>query len=329
MWVEVKMLSKAVRRMLPHDACGGMTPKPSHDSPASIRMAEAMPKVMVTNTEHLTRPIDGPDVELTGVWVHAIWSESNPQPGGVSKFDVYYSRSEGGSDWTLPGLAADSKQSSLRARVDSDGNGDLHVVWEENSSPREILYISGTVGMTETVWSLPITLSTGLTENATAPDIIVGSDDQVHVVFSVDVENQEHVQDVYYAGFEVGDTGSISPTLIPGSRVDISQLLPTFASPAVTLFGTDQVHVAWNGLMNADYSDRIYYVVSEDGGLTWSEPVPASPRDSWPDGFASLAVDDEFVYLVWQEKVSGVDQDIYYTRRFPVRITLPLGLQAY
>jgi len=105
--------------------------------------------------------------------------------------------------------------------------------------------------------------------------------------------------------------------------------MPTDASPAIALLGTDHLHVAWNGMKTGDFADRVYYCVSEDGGTTWSEPVPATPRDSWPDGFASLAADGEFVYLLYLQKGSGADQDIYYTKRFPVSIPLPLALKVY
>jgi hypothetical protein len=211
--------------------------------------------------------------------------------------------------------------------------GDLHLVWQEYATQPQIWYISGTVGVgtEETVWSKPVTLSEGLTQRATTPDIVVGSDNTVHVVFGLDVESQEQVQDIYHAGFPATDTGGISAALIPGSRVTVSHQLPTYASPAIALYGDDQVHVAWNGWKEGDNwdSDRIYYAVSEDGGKSWSEPVPVSPKDSRPDGFPSLAADAEFVHVVWQEKDPPTDQDIYYTRRFPIRIPFPLALKAF
>jgi len=259
-----------------------------------------------------------------------VWSEMVFGSTG-SQLDVFYSRSEAGGAWSPATTTVETRASSLNARVAAEPAGDLHVVWEENTSPHQIYYISGTVGTTGTLWSMPITVSLGLTQTATTPDIVVGSDDTVHVVFGANVSGQQYVQDIYYASFPVTDAGIVSATLIPGSRVKVSQLLPTYSSPAVALLGSDQVHVVWNGWKAGDYSDadRIYYAVSEDGGLSWSEPVPVSPRDGWPDGFPSLAADETFVHVVWQEKVSGMDQDIYYTRRFPVRIPFPLGLKVY
>lgn len=281
----------------------------------------------ITTPETETVRIVGPDIEVAGDWIHALWSE---MAGGATtrKFDLFYSRSEGGDDWSAPIPAADTGNTSKDVSVASDQHDNLHVVWQEYTSPPEILYISGTIyATTDTVWSAPITISVGFSE--TTPAIAVGSDDVVHVVFGVDVQGQQHVQDVYGAHFPIWDTGSISPTLIPGSRVDVFHLLPTYASPAIALVGTDDLHVVWNGMKTGDFAERVYYCVSEDGGTTWSEPVPATPRDSWPDRFASVAADGQFVYLLYQQQGSGADQDIYYTKRFPVRLAFPLALKVY
>jgi len=285
-------------------------------------------KHWIRGTDAVTYMV-APDVVVTPGFVHTVWSESGP---AGSQLDIFYSSTQSGEHWSPATTTVETRFSAFDPRVAADAAGDLHLVWQEYATPPQIYYISGTVYTTETVWSImPITVSLGLTQTATTPDIVVGSDNTVHVVFGVDVESQEQVQDIYYASFPATDAGAVSATLIPGSRVTVSHQLPTYASPAIALFGDDQVHVAWNGWKEGDNwdSDRIYYAVSEDGGLSWSEPVPVSPKDSRPDGFPSLAADAEFVHVVWQEKDPPTDQDIYYTRRFPVRIPLPLGLKEF
>jgi hypothetical protein len=279
---------------------------------------------MISAAEFITLEVVGPDVEVAGDWIHAVWSEKTLGAGGTSKFDLFYSRSEAGELWSPPVLAADTGQTSKDLSLASDSNDNIHVVWYENTHPAEILYISGTVYVTDTVWSVPVTVSVGLDQSAATPSVAVGDDDVVHVLFGVDVESQPNVQDVYYAGFHLGATGSISPVLIPDSRVNIFQLLPTFASPDVALYGTDEIHAAWNGMKVGDYSDRVYYAVSEDGGSTWSEPLPVTPRDTRPDVFPSLATDGELVYVLFQEG-SSADKDILLARRFPLRFIHPLA----
>ena len=289
-------------------------------------------ETMITQTEMITRYVQSPGVVVTADFLHAVWSETNFGLG--SQLDVFYSRSESGGEWSPATTTVETKATSLGSRVAADTAGNLHLVWQESpmGKPYQIYYISGTVETgesAETVWSMPITVSAGLTQTATTPDIAVGSDNTVHVVFGVNVENEPDVQDLYYASFPVTDAEVVSATLIPGTRVKVSGLLPNYASPALAVLGTDEVHVAWNGMIGDDYADRIYYVVSKDGGASWSDPVPVSPRDTEPHGFPSLAVDGVFVHVVWQEKVSDTDEDILYTRRFPISLSLPLTLKAY
>ena len=50
MYEAIRKCSYALRRILPHEGCGGCTPKPSQLNPASIKMALAMPNVTVTST---------------------------------------------------------------------------------------------------------------------------------------------------------------------------------------------------------------------------------------------------------------------------------------
>ena len=286
-------------------------------------------KVLVTHTQYVTRQVASPDVVAAGDLVHLVWSEKTPLETGASEFDLYYSRSD---DWDASVIAADTSNSSLEASMAVDAHGDLHLVWAEDNTaplPRQIMYISGTVDSVQTVWSAPITVTAALTQNATTPAIAVGQDDVLHVVFGVDVEDQLHTQDVYYARFPISDTGSISPTILPGSRVRMSYMLPNFASPSIAVCGSLQVHVAWNGVQGVDYSDRIYYSMSEDGGLNWTDPFAISPKDSRADGFPALAVNEESVYLVFQEGVVGGDNDVLYTRRFPLKIQFPLAMKSY
>lgn len=269
--------------------------------------------------------IVAPDLVVATDTIHVVWSEMN-----YGKHDIFYSRSEIRGYWIPATTTVETGQTSLNPRMAADPAGNLHLVWQENTTSPQIYYISGTVGFEETVWSTTtITVSEGLTQTATTPDIAVGPNNTVHVVFAVNVENQPYFQDIYYASFPVTDSGVVSATLIPGSRVKVTGLLPGFASPALAVFGTDEVYMAWNGRMGEDNSDRIYYAVSEDGGQTWSDPIPLSPENTEPDGFPSLAADGQAVHLVWQEKVSDTDQDICYTRRFSLRFPCPLAMKAY
>jgi hypothetical protein len=255
--------------------------------------------------------------------LHVVWS-NKPSYDGPSLY--YIRKPTSGGAWSDAAVVADTAPASLYTKMAVDTSDNLHVVWQEYSSPYEIMYVSGTVG-TETTWSAPITISAALPVTATIPDIHV--DSSVHIVFGVDVEGQEDTQDVYYVNFPVGSTGSISPTVIPGSRVEVSQELPTWASPSIASDGAGILHVVWNGMKDGDSYDRIYHVMSDDQGASWSQPMAISPDDAWPDGFPFIVGDGNLVHVAWQQKGLGTDNDIYYSHSLPVSTLLPLALKGY
>jgi len=276
--------------------------------------------VVVTDSE-----IQEPSIVEGGDYIHLIWSNKLSQ-----NFDLFYTRrGRTGGAWDTPTCVTDTASTSLYTRMATDGNGNLHAVWQENSSPNEILYISGTVAAEGTAWSDAVTLTEGLATAATSPDIVLGEDDMVHVVLGADTAGQLHTQDLYYVSFPISSTEDISPTIIPGSRVLVSQQLPTFASPSIALAGSDEIHVVWNGIRDDDLWDRIYYAVSHDGGGSWSQAMPISPNDAWPDGFAAVDTDGTLVHVAWQQKELGNDNDIYYAHSLPIVRHFGLGLKEY
>lgn len=272
--------------------------------------------------------IQEPSIADAGDSVHVVWS--NKLSG---HFDLFYSRkTESGGTWADPVFVTDTASSSLHARMVADGDGNLHVVWQENTDPNEIMYISGTVGIDHTTWSDPVTLSEKLAPNATSPHLAVAEDGTVHVVFGVDVEDApplKQIQDIYHASFSISNTGAISPTLIPGSRVEISQQLPNYASPSIALDEPEDLHVVWNGRKDGDIWDRIYWAVSHDGGASWSEPLAISANDAWPDGFPTIATDGTLVHVAWQQQELVSDNDIYYAHSLPLVWHFALVFKEY
>lgn len=274
------------------------------------------------------RDIRQPSIAVTNNLIHLVWSQQPVTGTGSTAWDLHYSRSNNGLNWLPPSKFADTEKASQSAAMASDRHDNLHVVWQESGTPWEIMYISGTVGIDSTVWSSPITVSVNVDATATDPDIAVGSDDTVHIVFGKRVSDE--VQYVYYANFPIDDPSAVSPIMIPGSLVDVSQLLPKYPSPSIAVTGTGELHVAWNGKMGGDYYDRIYYAMSEDYGASWSDPVAISSNDAWPDGFATIATDGTLVHVGWQQQEEPLfDQDIYYARDFPVVLMSPLIFKNY
>lgn len=280
------------------------------------------PTVVVTGSK-----IFYPTIAGAGDYLHVVWS-GKPSNDGPS---LYYTRKPKiDGTWCDPTAITDTAPMSMSGRMAVDASDNLHVVWHERTTPyHQVMYVSGTVGISQTTWSTPITVSAGLAQNATTPGIDVDDDFVVHVVFAVDVAGQDDTQDIYYASFPLSNTEGISPTAIPGSRVRVSEQLPFWASPSIALDGLDEVHVVWHGAMDTDLWERIYYVVSEDHGANWSPPMAISPDDDWADGFPTIATDGTLVHVAWQQEGLGSASDIYYSHSLPIFTLFPFVVKDY
>jgi hypothetical protein len=169
-------------------------------------------------------------------------------------------------------------------------------------------------------------LTQSIAPSATSPDIAVGEDGTVQAVFGVDVPGLIHWQDLYLVSFPLSSTEGISPTIIPDSRVFISQQLPNYASPSLFVQQPSTVHVLWNGKTEEDLWDRIYYARSDDGGANWSAVVPVSRDDAWSDGFPDVVA---MVHVVFQQETPLDDNDVYYSRKLPFVSQFILVMKDY
>jgi hypothetical protein len=273
-----------------------------------------------------TSDIKGPALAVADGYMHVAWSNKEP----AQAYDLWYSSKETlGGTWSEPEIILDTGPGSLYAKMVADGDGNLHLVWQEDKVYDEVMYISGTVESGHATWHAPITLSQTITPGATSPDIAVGVDGTVHTVFAVDVPGLTHWQDLYYLSFPLSNTEGISPTVIPDTRVFISQQLPNYASPSLFLQQPSTVHVTWNGKKDEDLWDRIYYARSDNGGEDWSVAVPVSRDDAWADGFPDVVATEETVHVVFQQETPPADNDVYYSRKLPFVSQLMLAMKDY
>jgi hypothetical protein len=279
------------------------------------------PSVVITRSD-----IKGPSLAVTGGYIHVVWSNKQP----AEAYDLWYSSKQAtGGTWSEPVVVLDTGPGSLYAKMVADGNGNLHVVWQEDKDYDEVMYITGTVESGQATWHAPVTLTQSIAPSATSPDIAVGEDGTVQAVFGVDVPGLIHWQDLYLVSFPLSSTEGISPTIIPDSRVFISQQLPNYASPSLFVRQPSTVHVLWNGKTEEDLWDRIYYARSDDGGANWSAVVPVSRDDAWSDGFPDVVATGEMVHVVFQQETPLDDNDVYYSRKLPFVSQFILVMKDY
>jgi len=222
-------------------------------------------------------------------YLHITWS------GGDS---IFYSRAyapDAGNSraWTQP-KALTSGAVSLSPAIAHAPTGELYVLWSQGGSG--LMFVRSEDGGQS--WSDPSAIfeASGPRELAASGRIAVDEAGRLHVVFTYAVENADpantdlHVRNPHYLYYmrsdDQGKTWTEPLLVVPE---------PRFGEINVAIYGSDTVHLAWNG--RAGRNGR-YHRWSEDGGESWSNvievlpPAPQSPiGDGGLTGFPALATD--------------------------------------
>jgi len=89
----------------------------------------------------------------------------------------------------------------------------------------------------------------------------------------------------------------------------ISEYTPSpFCKPKIAVNGS-QLHVVWEGL---DLTREVHYRNSTDGGFTWNQEVRLTEDDGIQSGLPVICVWGDNVHIMWTEKKTDSDGDIYY-----------------
>jgi len=193
-----------------------------------------------------------------------------------------------GTTWqpSLPLVAAASD--AIEAAMASDATDSLHLVygpWDGHETYYKA-YDGAAWGAAEQIGDWVF-----------GRNVAVDSQGAVHVVWSN--------SNVWYTRFD----GTSWDTPV--------QIAPAGWHPAIAIGPDDVLHVAYNDAdycCDADYVE-VRYILSADGGLTWSSPQNISDDDVWSGG-ASLAVGtDGTVHLTYISRSPIVEGALYYRRK--------------
>ena len=173
----------------------------------------------------------------------------------------------------------------------------VYVLWSEYSFDDNQYQIKfATSSNSGSSWSDPTILSTSdSTTNSLAPAIVVDGNN-VYAAWRDSVNSGTSITyDIVTKSSENnGDTWSSQTSITSG---DGTNYIPEMA------YANDRLHVTWHAYSkNGDSTYSIEYAYSDDSGESWdrtSAYVSASSGDySW---FPDIAVDEDNVYLVWQD----------------------------
>lgn len=225
--------------------------------------------------------------------------------------------------WTITEvISTESTRPSERPGIATDGNGNVHVVWEDYTS------YSGSGGEYEldifykrwdainSTWTTTEVVSTESTDLSRAPSLTIDGAGNVHVVWYdlTDYDSSGTDFDIFYKRWDT-ISSTWTTTEVVSTESNVNSIEPT-----VTVDGAGNVHVAWYNFTDGSGSDQdIFYKRWNAISSTWttSEVVSTeNPENSW---YPSIAVDgDGNVHLVWYSSGnysgSGNDNDIFYKR---------------
>lgn len=199
--------------------------------------------------------------------------------------------------WTVP-VQLNEENGALPDIV-VDTQGDIHVFWSSvGEEPGGIFHTM----LSQQGWSVPNDVLVSPNSSAASwPRAVVDSQGFVHLVWVGDV--------VYYSNAPEKQVDQARAWSVP-------QILSTgqATSPNIRLDTAGRLHVVYVDIYHAPY---VRHTLSEDGGITWSQPVVVSaPTDGAVAINAQLAIDsNDVLHVVWSETIEDFPPSgVYYAR---------------
>ncbi len=273
--------------------------------------------------------------------IHVVWIDNTNGIWGWD-WEVFYTNYTTATGWSNATVISDGYNNiywndagSNHPAIASDNNGEIHVVWEDETngiwgSDNEIMHTSYS---TSTGWSNATVISDGHNNiywnnmESSNPDIAIDSSNDLHVVWD---DNTDGVwgtdEEIMYTNYESSSGWSV-PVVISDGFNDIYWNNGESITASIAIDPNDIIHVAWEddtvGIWGGGDSidEEIMYVNYTDVA-GWSNVVVISDGANniyWNDDLSrrpSIIADANNVHAVWHDETNGVwgtDQEIMYT----------------
>jgi len=238
--------------------------------------------------------------------IHVVWCDSTPPD-----WEIYYVRSTNrGWTWSVFQQITWNYGDSLIPALAIDSDDTIHVVWHDRMLGIEKVYYKKSSNRGKT-WN-PARRLTWISNDQYAwhPAIVVGKDNNVHVVWS------QYFVWSQYPGYSKAETEIFYKRSSDGGAIwSTGQRLTRTSgwseSPSMAIDGDKTVHVVWADETPGNY--EIYYAKGTAGGTIWSEAqrLTSTPGAS---GSPCIAIDsDDTIRVVWWDDTPG-HPEIYYMR---------------
>jgi len=180
-----------------------------------------------------------------------------------------------------------------------DSSNHLHVLWYDYTPGNaEIYYKRSEYGGNSWTAATRITWNSGA---STDPAVAVDSSNHLHVVW---FDHTPGNAEIYYKRSEDGGNSWSA-----GRRLTWTTEFSQY--PAIAVDSLNRLHVVWQDSLPGNY--EIYYVMSEDGGVSWTSPR----RLTWTSGYSkypAISIDaSDRLHMAWVDE-TPLNDEVYYKR---------------
>ncbi|MFH1862865.1 MAG: T9SS type A sorting domain-containing protein [bacterium] len=192
-------------------------------------------------------------------------------------------------------LSAFELTDSSAPKITVDSQGKPHVVWVHNTLTYPEIYYTT---FSDTGWSTPLNISQTLTLASYSPDIVVDSQDHLHVVWAEGL----------YGGMDIVHREFDGVQWLP-AEVAYQDPCNSY-DPCLAIDGWDRLHVAYRDDGNFGSPFEIGYLMFD--GISWSQPVNISQIPSQTSQTPDIAIDAQnHPHVIWQQ-LTSTGKDVFY-----------------
>lgn len=244
------------------------------------------------------RPVIALDIDNV---INVVWdARINLAPQWHS---VRFSRSNGGSTWTIPVNVSGVNDVSRYSAIAIDSLNNIYVVWREFLSPPLEIYFSRSTDFGVN-WSASVLISNSITTGHQHPRIAADNAGNIYVIWRSYDNEITYPYNVYFnKSDDYGITWSTAYKITNNGNS---------AASGIDVDSSGNIHVTY--VDNSFTVPRVCYIRSTDQGVTWSTPNDIS-NHSLGAGGGRIEIDSaDNINVVWIEDDDVPGRDIYFCR---------------
>lgn len=215
--------------------------------------------------------------------INMVWNDNSS-----GAFEIFFTRSSNlGSTFSAPQNISNNNGASFAPQMGLDGNGNIYVVWTDNSPGNDDIFFSRSIDG-GTTFSPPKNLSNNI-GNSFNSDIVVDIGGAINVVWQ---DSTAGNLDIFFARSTDGGVTFSAPQ-------DVSNNMGNSGIPQIAVTNSGAINVVWQDDTTGNLD--VLFSSSTNGGTSFSTPQNLS-NDSGASIFPEIALDNVgTIGVVWED----------------------------